>query len=299
MSIQGNVAVMSDGGTHHGWVWNEKNMVYRQNKSGGNLVTGDVVIDDTTNAKGMTITTTPGNARILGIVPQVEAADGTVADQAIAANGWGYVQFTGDVAKVSVDGATAIGNFLIASATAKKAMPLAAWQTGVFGVATSASAGAGTVSARLLPSNGMPMVATAMLADAAVTSAKLNLTTAQTALSSDVTMSNPNQHYDGPSLSLAAGTWLIMGGVTVWDTSGGGRYTAKLWNGTIVKDSKEIAIGNTAVGAMSLRAIVTLATTETWKISVAGTISAGHILAAIADNGAGNNASTLLAIRIG
>ncbi len=151
MSNQGNVAELIDGETHHAYMWNEKNMHYYTNNSGGSVTSGDVVVLDTSGAERFKTSTTPGDVAVLGVIPQKDDVNGTAADQTIANGAAGAVQFAGDVAKINVDAATAIGNYLIASGTAKKAHPVAAWQVGVFAVATSASAGAGTVSAKLFP----------------------------------------------------------------------------------------------------------------------------------------------------
>lgn len=81
------------------------------NKSGGGVVRGDVIVIDTTTAKSFMTTTTAAQAGIIG-----------VALDTIASNAVGPVQFYGYV-PVNVTGATAIGDFLQTSATAKKADP--------------------------------------------------------------------------------------------------------------------------------------------------------------------------------
>lgn len=155
MSTPGNVAELVDGETHHAHMWNEKNMHYWTNKSGASLSSGDVVVQDTTNAKAFKTTSSLGDIRVAGVIPQKDDVNGSAADQTIAENAAGMVQFIGDVAKVNVDGATAIGDYLVASATTKKAHSVGTtWQPGVFARATSACAGPGTVSAWLFPVHG-------------------------------------------------------------------------------------------------------------------------------------------------
>ncbi len=157
MSTQGNVAELIDGETHHAHMWNEKNMHYWTNKSGGSLTSGDVVVQDTTTTEAFKTTTSQGDVKVAGVIPQKDDVNGTAADQTIADNASGMIQFIGDIARVNVDGATAIWDYLVASATAEKAHSVGAtWQPGVFARATSASAGPGTVSAWLFPVHSQP-----------------------------------------------------------------------------------------------------------------------------------------------
>ena len=122
-------------------------------------------------------------------------------------------------------------------------------------------------------------------------------------LSGNVTMTLANTYYDGPSLSLGAGTYYLSGTVTVNGIDAAIEVTSKLWNGTTVGASTEgLAYGGAAgrkYSTHSLSCYVVLSGTETWKISCTGNGGAGAIiLAAAVDNGAGNNASTLVAIKI-
>ena len=143
----------------------------------------------------------------------------------------------------------------------------------------------------------------ANLADAVTK--KHNHTTGKNDLAGNVTMTNANQFYDGASVSLAAGTWLIEAVITVQSPNTTAmRVTAKLWNGTTVEQSSEATIpsmGSGIKGVLNIKlvGIVTLAGTETWKISAAATAASFIILAAAQDNGAGNNATSIRAARIG
>jgi hypothetical protein len=116
-------------------------------------------------------------------------------------------------------------------------------------------------------------------------------------------MTSANTYYDGPAVTLSTGTWLLTGTVTVDGNANSTIETAKLWNGTTVAASCESLVYGGAVGreeiALALSAVVVIAAgTPTWKISVAGNSTAGRICAAAATNGAGNNASTLVAVKI-
>lgn len=129
----------------------------------------------------------------------------------------------------------------------------------------------------------------------------LTANTAESSLAADVPMSVINTYYDGPSVVLGPGTWLLTGTVTVEYGTVNNNVTAKLWNGTTVEASTEAAVHTVAQLqlSLSLSGIVTIASgTETWKISVANQRTDGNILAAAPTNGAGNNASFLRAIRI-
>lgn len=117
----------------------------------------------------------------------------------------------------------------------------------------------------------------------------------------DVTMTNANQYYDGPSVSLTAGTWLLVGTITVVHNNSGADITAKLWNGTTVESSTEAhnKIASSTSNSLSLAGVVVLAGAETWKISAAADVAtSGVIKAAAVTNGAGNNASHLRAVRL-
>lgn len=125
--------------------------------------------------------------------------------------------------------------------------------------------------------------------------------TSQTAnLGSNVTITNANTFYDGVTISLAAGTWLLVGTMYVDDASStGGTVTAKLWDGTTVTSSGEaypVSVG--AQVFITLSGIVSPTTTTTYKMSAATSQNIHIIKAAAAQNGAGNNANQINAIKI-
>ncbi len=127
-----------------------------------------------------------------------------------------------------------------------------------------------------------------------------SLTTASAQLGADVTMTNANQYYDGPSVSLAAGTWWVIAAVTVETTSGATGFTAKLWDGTTVVASSETVSGASGNQPCEIvcAGFVSPGSTTTYKISTAATGTGGKIAAAARHNGAGNNASSIYAVRI-
>jgi hypothetical protein len=127
-----------------------------------------------------------------------------------------------------------------------------------------------------------------------------SLTSAMNQLSADVTMTTGGTYYDGPSLSLGAGTWLLTASVA-WDGNGNAfKASAKLWDGTTVAASAQVVNRGTASEPQQipLTAVVTLGSTATWKVSVVSNVGSTVIRAATPYSGAGNNASTLTAVKI-
>jgi hypothetical protein len=132
----------------------------------------------------------------------------------------------------------------------------------------------------------------------------VSLTNSFASLSGDVAMATAGTFYDGPSLSLAAGTWLLIGQVQ-FATVGNNQLlkaVAKLWNGTTAVSSGECHApalsGALSHGRVSLSAVVVLAGTTTYKISGTATVN-GHLMkASTPDGGSGNNATSLIAVRL-
>jgi hypothetical protein len=129
--------------------------------------------------------------------------------------------------------------------------------------------------------------------------ASVSLTSQSSNLASNVNMASSNTFYDGPTITLAAGTWLIVGQVTIEDGgSSGGRNTAKLWDGTTVSSSLESTAPVGGTTSMTLSGIVVPAGSTTYKVSVASS-QAGHDIRSTAPtNSAGANASHISAVKI-
>jgi hypothetical protein len=137
----------------------------------------------------------------------------------------------------------------------------------------------------------------AMLGDLGV-----SLASASNALSADVVMTNAGTWYDGPSISLPAGTWMIDSCVTVQKgaVSGVGDLSARITNGTTHYASSE-ATWNTRSASMtsiSLSTRITLASTTTIKVQAVSTFAASAIKAATIYQASGNNASNINAVRV-
>ena len=126
------------------------------------------------------------------------------------------------------------------------------------------------------------------------------VTTVDATLGGDVTMTNANTFYDGPSASFAAGTWLVLWQVTAYPASGTGQtqdITAKLWDGTTVHgESSQAFPANTSSATLALHtggaAVVTLGGTTTLKVSVASIRAGGSIRRNVPDNSASSNTAT-------
>jgi hypothetical protein len=127
------------------------------------------------------------------------------------------------------------------------------------------------------------------------------------AVTADVTMSNANTYYDGPSLTLTAGTWLLVGTISIEDDAINTDFstTAKLWDGTNVESTSELSsMKHNATGFFgerthTLMGIVSVSSNTVWKISAASTLAGTIINATNSHNGVTNKASVIDAVRIG
>jgi hypothetical protein len=118
-----------------------------------------------------------------------------------------------------------------------------------------------------------------------------------------VQIPNNNTFVDGPSLSLVAGTWLVVAHVTLnRNATTLANYVARLTNGTTHYASGQGTQPSQNPHAVSipLTARIVLGATTTVKIQAA--TSAGStttlIKAATGVNGSGNNATQLTAVKL-
>jgi hypothetical protein len=127
-----------------------------------------------------------------------------------------------------------------------------------------------------------------------------SVATVDATLGADVTMTNANTAYDGPSASFAAGTWLIM--FQMQFTNGSNtqsrEYTCKLWDGSTVyaeaQNDNWAANGNTYQMQVSGMAIVTLGSTTTLKVTALSIRSGDKIARDVVTNGAASHTATRL-----
>ncbi len=139
---------------------------------------------------------------------------------------------------------------------------------------------------------------------ASKTDVNVDLTNSESFMTSDVTLT-ANTYSDAVSFSLAAGTWLITGSVTVESPNNTAqRVTHKLWDGTTVYQAGE-SVSNSMGGStkgyvcLPVSSLVVLTGTTTVKVSVAST-AASVIKATPGDNNSGttNKATSIRAVRI-
>ena len=120
---------------------------------------------------------------------------------------------------------------------------------------------------------------------------------------SNETMTTSGTFYDGASVDLTAGTWLITGTYTMSGSTTNERCSCvcKLWNGTTVAasgtDVGPAVSGVTSYATVTLTAIVTLAGNETWKMSATGNAN-NQVQVAQTTAIATNTANTMTAVRI-
>lgn len=125
----------------------------------------------------------------------------------------------------------------------------------------------------------------------------------QAAVSADVALTTSNTWYDGPSVSLSAGTYFVIVQLQHWRTA----TTAENIFGRLTNGTTHYASGQfyhpSVAGAgshLTLIAKITLAATTTIKgqLTSSAGASTSAIKAAMTANGAGNNASQIIAIRL-
>jgi hypothetical protein len=132
------------------------------------------------------------------------------------------------------------------------------------------------------------------------TTAANALTSSQATLGADVTMTSASTWYDGPSLSLVAGTYLVLWkGLFQQGSSGQRSVYGRLFDGTNELDYQEHTPTN-ANGFRSLisgHTIVTLGSTLTVKMQMQSDVST-NIMSRDGGAGASHNATKISAIRI-
>jgi hypothetical protein len=129
------------------------------------------------------------------------------------------------------------------------------------------------------------------------------LSNATAALAADVQLVTSNTFYDGPSVTLAAGTWLLTSQaqyqkttttasqVTVRLSDGSGHYASQ--------NAYHASVANVTLG-FAVSAVVSLAAVATIKLQMATTVGNAACLmkAQAPNNGSGNNATVISAVRI-
>lgn len=126
-------------------------------------------------------------------------------------------------------------------------------------------------------------------------------TAGESFLTSPVTISLADTFYDGPSQSLAAGTYLIWGSV-LSITAQATHIEAKLWDGSnVFHTTEQYFLTTGATVELNTFAYVVLSTTTTVKVSVAhdnNTSGTHSILDSAQVNGDADKASKIMWLRI-
>ena len=129
------------------------------------------------------------------------------------------------------------------------------------------------------------------------------ITSLSASLSADVALTTTSTWYDGPSVFLDAGTWLVIGRIThVRSATTAETIYARLGDGTNHYASTQCyhaSVSGTGV-VLPMFAVITLAATTTIKLQATSSVGASTstMKAALTANGAGNNATNIIAIRL-
>lgn len=136
------------------------------------------------------------------------------------------------------------------------------------------------------PSGGVSPIASNMIASL------------ENQLAADVDMVNANTWYDGPALNLPAGTWLVIGTITV-DVATSASIGARIFDGATTYASAEQDRSAAGASALTVAAIVKLNVASTVRIQGINSHAGNPISAAMPSNSVGDdNASTIVAVQL-
>jgi hypothetical protein len=128
-----------------------------------------------------------------------------------------------------------------------------------------------------------------------------SLTYANDALDASVNITPANNFVDGPSVSLAAGTWLVIGHVTVNKAATTlSQYTARITTGTTHYASTQAShpSQNPHAVSMTMATVIILAAPTAIKIQVAATATGSTLQSQTASNASGLNATQITAVQL-
>ena len=117
----------------------------------------------------------------------------------------------------------------------------------------------------------------------------------------DVALASANTYYNCATVSLTAGTWLLMGTSTLGRTATtAGHYNLRISDGLNHHASTQQYHASVAnnFASLSCNAIVTVASTTTVHLQAAGSIAGDVAKATTPNNASGANATGLIGIRI-
>ena len=171
-------------------------------------------------------------------------------------------------------------------------------------LATLAPMAEGTVLGRLAGNlSGSPeVIPTGNGLTMGFASLDVSLSSLSNSLSSDVAMTTLNTWYNGPAITLTAGTWMVDSCVTIRkaNTTGTNSVAARISTGSVHYASTEQAWNTRAeaVQSFALSAKLTVATTTTIYVQAVSGYSGGAIAASTTFQPSGTTASNINAVRI-
>ena len=121
------------------------------------------------------------------------------------------------------------------------------------------------------------------------------------ALATSFQMSSTGVWYNGPSVSLSAGTWMALSVVSFWAVGIGGFITARLWDSaaSVTYGSSETGqVGGYTDALAVIGPSIVLSGATTIRVSAAVTAASVVFSAATYDNPVGANASQIMALQI-
>lgn len=304
------------------------------NQSGGSVANGDLVYVDTGHTRSFITGTTGAYTGMVGVCIEpngiANGATGRIQTQGEAAlitvNAsvtLGHFAKSYTVAKQATDaGASrvvgAFGQFTTGGTTPTillfgfpdSASSSAAAGTPAVTLSTTAAAGAAATfvatDATIIAFDATVPAAdgTAAAGSAAVAARRDHVHPAfvvsENYLGSNTNMTTANTYYDGPSLTIGPGRFLLDAVISL-DGPNAGWFTAKIWNGTTQYSGSPAEYNSTAGGGIAMTVIgyVDLSGSTTVKVSATGSVNSCHILTTDpTGNGTANKASYLRATKI-
>lgn len=131
--------------------------------------------------------------------------------------------------------------------------------------------------------------------------ARIALTNSVGTLGGDIAMTNQNTRYGTASVTVGAGTWLLLAYVTVGRSATTlARYTGRIYNGSAAVASGQMTqpSQNPHWVTIPMFAVETVVSSTTYTAQAAATLAGCTMKAAANDNGQGNNATRIIAVRI-
>lgn len=116
-------------------------------------------------------------------------------------------------------------------------------------------------------------------------------------LAANVTLTPANTFVDVVSLSLAAGTYLLIA-VFESRSAAAGYITGRLTDGTNIEASDSWFDNVVSANTLTLTGFVTVGSTTTWKLQAAATANNSTVFTTSAANGAANKATVIRAVRL-